>query len=274
MYISEEVKANIAVNVIGKIKAVHTLDKHRYQLPDGFIVDSVTTKNILDKPHLLPWAVGLAIDFFEEDDRWQQLKGPTREALITTAKFLANDTRNQAGNIGSQAHDVLEEWGKEWIETGIQPPDITALLKAQGIEDYRIWGAVRSGEAAFQKYKVIPVAVEILVGWKEEGAGTLDVLVLNQKGELELWDYKTSNGVDDFYSMQVSAYRWFFQKMTGLKIARVRIFKLDKNSDRFHVYDVPSPNKAYAAFRALSHVYDWRENGKKKLVEVKKRITI
>lgn len=274
MYTLAEVKRNIRKNVEGKIKAVHTLDKHRYQLPGGLLVDSVTTRNILDKPHLLPWAVGLAIDFFEEDQRWKQLKGPTREALLVTAKFLANSTRDDAGLVGTKAHDILDTWCKKWITTGKKPGDIRRYAIARKIEDHRVWGAIRSGEASFKKYNVVPVASELLVGWGKEGAGTLDLLVLNEKGELELWDWKTSNGVDDFYAMQVAAYRWFFQKMTGLKIAKVRIFRLAKESDRFHCYNVPRPNEAYASFRCLSKVYDWRQNLDKKLVEDKKRIIV
>lgn len=274
MYSLQEVKDNIEQNVTGKIVAVHSMDKHRYRLQDGSIVDSVTQRNIIDKPHLIPWAVGLAIDFLEQEDRFQQLKGPTRDALILTAKFLHRDNRDEAGTIGGKAHEVIEFWLQLWMENGVRPEPIVELLKRKGIEDHRVWGSARSAEAAFDKYKAVPVAAEILVGWNKEGAGTLDLLVLNDKGELELWDWKTSNNINDFYAMQVSAYRRYFMKMTGLKIARVRIFKLDKGSDRYHCYNVPYPNKAYAAFRGISKAYDWLEASRKKLIEDKNRIVI
>lgn len=275
MYTLEEVKSNIALNVTGKITAVHTMDKHRYRLPDGMIVDSVTQRNIINKPHLIPWAVGLAIDFLEKDDRFVQLKGPTRDDLILTAKFLHRDNRDEAGLWGGQAHDIIETWINEWMKTGIKPGDIREFIKAKGIDDYHVWGAARSAEAAFGKYPVVPVGCEMLVGYNKEGAGTLDLLVLTADGELELWDWKSSNQIDDFYAMQVSAYRRYFQKMTGLKIARVRIFKLDKESDRFKVYNVPFPNRAYAAFRGLSKAYDWLIlNEDKKCIEDKVRIKL
>lgn len=289
MYTLKEVRESIDANVVGKIKALHTVDKHIY----GFVgtnhtVDSVTQKNILEKPHLIPWAVGLGITFLEEDDRFTQLKGPTRDDLIMTAKFIHRDARDQAGGWGTAVHDTLEMWVRLWMETGKRPEPITELLKKRGIEDYHVWGGARSGEATFDKYPCIPAATEILVGKdgekKAEGAGTLDMLVWVpsgrktaeglELGHLELWDWKTSNDVDDFYAMQVSAYRRYFQHMTGIKIKYVKIFKLDKESDRFKVYDVPRPNEAAAAFRAISRVYDWRENGRKKLVEHKNRVKI
>lgn len=272
MYLLEEVKKNIAENVTGKIKAVHTMDKHVYRLPDGSLVDSVTQRNIIDKPHLIPWAVRLAIEFLEKDDRFIQLKGPTRDDLVKIAQFVHRDTRDDAGTVGGQAHQILEDWENEWISTGMHPGDIRRFLEKT--EDARVWAAARSGAAVFDKYPVVPVAAELLVGVAKEGAGTLDLLVLNEAGELELWDHKTSNQVDPFYAMQTSAYRHFFQKMTGLYIARIRVLKLDKGSDRFHVYNVPFPNRSYAAFRHLSKVYDWQQGDWDKLVEDKRRVVL
>lgn len=275
-YTLEEVQAAIAEKVTGKIVPRHTIDKHVYEfVATGRRVDSVTQKNILDKPHLIPWAVGLAIDFLEKDNRFEQLKGPTRESLLMTAKFVHRDTRDEAGTLGGQAHAVIETWLKEWIRTGIRPiDDIRAFLAIKGTQDHRVWAAARSAEAAFNKYKVEPVAVEIIVGIDGEGAGTLDLMVLTDEGELELWDWKSSNQVNDFYAMQVAAYRRYFMHMTGLKVGKVRIFKIDKAMDRFHSYLVPFPNEAAAAFRGLSKAYDWLANSKDKLVEDKKRITI
>lgn len=289
MYTLQEVKDSIEANVIGKIMPLHTIDKHIYGFVDSkHVADSVTQKNILDKPHLIPWAVNLAIEFLEEDDRFMQLKGPTRDDLVMMAKFKHRDARDQAGGWGTLAHDHIEIWIRQWLETGVRPPPITELLKEKGIEDYHVWGACRSAEAVFDKYPALPAATEILVGKdgkdQPEGAGTLDMLVwvpsgkLNadgfELGHLELWDWKTSNQVDDFYAMQVAAYRRYFTHMTGLKIKQVKIFKLDKESDRFKCYLVPRPNEAAAAFRAISRVYDWRENGRKKLIEERNRAKV
>lgn len=286
MHTLEEVKANIDANVTGKIKALHTLDKHIYGfVGTNHVTDSVTQKNILDKPHLIPWAVNLAIEFLEEDDRFMQLKGPTRDDLVMMAKFKHRDARDQAGGWGTLVHDNIEHWIRIWMETGVRPEPIVEMLKKKGIEDYHVWGGVRSAEAVFDKYPCVPAATEILVGKDgvdhPEGAGTLDMLVWvpsgrfgtspQELGHLELWDWKTSNQVDDFYAMQVSIYRRYFTHMTGLKIKSVKIFKLDKESDRFKCYNVPRPNEAAAAFRAISKVYDWRENGRKKLIEHKNR---
>jgi len=276
-YQLQDIKALIANNVIGRWVPEHTDEGHFYRdVVTGVKVVSVTGKNLLDKPHLIPWAIGLAIQFLMEDDKFLLLKDEKqRKPLMMAAKFIHTGVRDDAGNVGSQAHDAIEVWVQQWIDTGEKPGDVRDILRARGVEDGRAWAAARAGAAVFEKYHCVPVSTEIVVGWKKEGAGTLDMLVMNlDTNELELWDWKTSNQVNDFYAMQVSAYRHFFQKMTGLKIARVRIFKLSKDSDQFKIYDVPYPNKAYAAFRHLSAVYGWTTSPSKKLVEHKNRITL
>jgi hypothetical protein len=267
-YTPESVKEIIKEKVDGKIIAAHDDKGHHYKfVKTGVVVDSVTTKNILDKPHLIKWAIGLAIDFLEIGDGWMRLKGPEREEMIKSAKLQYTDVRDNAGSIGGQAHAIIEEYENEWMNTGVKPVSIMTFIKSG--TPSAVIAACRSAEKVFDKYNVVPIAAEILVGISPIGAGTLDLIVLNQKGELELWDHKTSNNVDDYYAVQTSAYRFFFEKMTGLKIKRTRILKIDKHSDKFKVYNVPEQRKAYDAFKALSKVYDWKFNGQDKLIEDK-----
>lgn len=270
MYKFDEVRKIIKEKVEGKWVAEHSVFGHFYRNAEtNNVMSSVTSVNVLEKPHLIPWAIGLVIEFFEQGDNFNKLKGPTREEVIKTAKLLHRDIRDEAGTIGGKAHDIIEQWENEWIDTGIKPGDIREWIKAKGINDYRVWGAARSAEAAFEKYNVIPVATELLVGLEGVGAGTLDLIVLNQRGELELWDHKTSNSISDFYAIQVSAYKKFFEKMTGLKIKRCKILKLDKYSNRYKVYNLPDMPQAYKIFKALYTTHQWLYNGKDKYSEDK-----
>lgn len=266
----EQVKKIISEKVNNKIVAEHSVFGHFYRFTsDNSIIASVTTRNILEKKHLPIWAVKLAIEFLEEGDRWKRLKGSERNELIKAAQFIHTDVRDTAGTIGSRVHKILEDFETEWITTGLKPKDIRKFILPE--DDPRVYGGARSGEAAFEKYKVIPIAIELLVGIPGIGAGTLDLIVINEKGELELFDHKTSNFVkgNDFYACQVATYKFFFEKMTGLKIKRSRIIHLDKWSNKFHVYNVPNEKQAYDIFKHLSKVYDWLNNGEEKLKEDK-----
>ena len=252
----------------------------------------MTQKNVLDKPHLVPWAIGLAVEFLEEGNRFERLQTDEREELIRGAKLQYTDVRDNAGTIGGQAHEAIEEYTNEWIARNKKPDSIipfvyddvkytnveaipgvftneTQYYKKGKLIDYKAIGGARSAEAAYVDFGVTPVASELLVGIQGLGAGTLDLLVVNPKGELELWDWKTSNNVNDFYALQVSAYARFFEMMTGLKIKRCRIFKIDKTSDQFKPYNVPDIRGCFKVFKALSVVADWTTNRKKKLIEDK-----
>lgn len=268
-----QIRQIIQDKVIGKITARHNENGHWYEFEGGLgLTASVTSKNCLDKPHLVKWAIGLAIDFLEVDNRFERLKGPEREDLLKSAKLQYTDVRDNAGTIGGIAHAAIEAYEKEWIDTGVRPASILPFIPEGSTPP--VIGACRAVEKAFDKYKFTPVAFELLVGLKGIGAGTLDLIVMNEKGELELIDHKTSNGINDYYAIQTAAYCHFFEKMTGLKIKRIRIFKLDKWSDAFKVYNVPNHKEAYKAFKAVSAVYDWLENGEKKLLEDKLIIKI
>jgi len=269
---SSSVRQIIADKVIGKIVPKHDAFGHHYLLPSGKLVDSVTTKLIVDKPHLIAWSVKMAFEWLELDNRWHKITPENRDEYLKGAVLAHTDVRDDAGSVGTQGHDVIEKYMTEWIKTGERVADIRTLVPEGS--HYRVVAIARAAEAIFNKYKCIPIATEIVVGSdKWNCAGSLDALVMTEDfpgfPQLELWDWKSSNSVSDSYSMQVSAYKKFFEEMTGLKIAKCRVVKLDKYSDKFKVYNIPNLPSAFKAFKAISAVYDWVNNGKAKLLEDK-----
>lgn len=265
----EEIKKIISEKVSGKIKAAHTEYGHFYILPNGSRVVSVTSKLIIEKPHLLAWSIEKGIEWLEKDNRWQKLGTSERSQYIKGAKLAHTEVRDDAGSVGHQAHAILEEYINLWIQKGFPIEDIRSLIK-EGT-DYRVYAVARSGETLLRSRSVIPIASELLVGsQKYNSAGTLDLLVFNTTTKkLELWDFKSSNQVSDLYALQVSAYKKFFEEMTGLKISKCFIDKLDKYTDKFKVYEVNKISSAFRAFKAISDVYDWLNNGDEKLIEDK-----
>src|SRR4029077_2666647 len=180
------------------------------------IVDSVTTQIIINKPHLVPWSVEIGVrDFIKNIEYYDKFNEDQTNRMIEQAKFAFRAVRDDAGNVGTRAHDVIEKYVNDWIETGKRKEDI--LFFVLGDEDPRVFAAARSAERFFQDYPgIIPIASELLVGdEKLRTAGTLDFLVL-WNGELWLLDWKSSNSaVHDDYVIQVSTYKYLFQKMTG-----------------------------------------------------------
>jgi len=260
--------------VFGKIIAAHDEKGHHYKFVEsGSIVDSVTTKNIIQKEHLIAWAVKLGVEFLEQENRFEALKDPERRSdVLTAALFKYKDFRDDAGDVGTVAHHIIEAYIEVWTTTGTRPSNIIDYVPNNC--DPRAVAAARCASAAFDKYPELePLACEMLVGIDGVSAGTLDLLMFNNiTGEVELWDWKTSNNIDDFYWLQISAYAEMLRRMTDNKISitNARIIKLDKFSNRPKIYRVENLDNGYQLFETLSYFYDgWRTAGSN-IIEDKK----
>jgi len=274
---SKEIKDIIALKVTGKIVPAHDQYGHHYRFVEsGILVDSVTTilGRLVSKPHLLSWSIKKGIEWLEKNDRWTRLSDHQyREEYMVGAQTAYTEFRDDAGSVGTTAHNACEAYINKWMETGERPSDIKAFFESGS--DSRAIAAARAFEALVHKKQTMePIASEILVGDSKLSAGTLDFLCLVD-GKLELWDFKTSNQVDHVsYPIQTATYKYFFQKMTGLKIHAVRIIHLSKDSDRFTVYNVPKTFEAFKVFKHYCAIDSWVRSRYEKLQRDIKRITI
>lgn len=272
----DKIKLIIKEKVTGVWEPRHDGSGHRYyNTKTGHLQRSVTTKlGILHKPHLAKWQIKVAVEWLCVEDRWQRLMHESwREEMLSGAMLAPFDVRDDAGQVGTQAHNAAEDYINDWINTGVKPADIKAYAK-DGV-DPRAVASMRAVEAFFNKHYIQPIASELLVGDIRYSAGTLDLLAM-MDDKLTLIDFKTSNSVDPIsYSAQVAAYKYFWEGMTGLTIKQVKILHLSKDYDKFTVYDVKYLPKAWKAFKQICGVYDWISDTRdEKISKDIKRLTI
>lgn len=274
---AKDIQVIIEREVRGVWVSAHDDKGHHYRHRDtGVVVDSVTTQIILKAEHLVPWAAEIAVRDFLKNLQFYDPNNPEQtNRMIEQAKYAFRGVRDDAGNIGTQSHDVFEDYINKWIETGSRPKDITALIPPD--RDPRVYATTRSVEKFFNRYEgeIIPIAAELLVGDPAaKTAGTLDLLVL-WNGDLWLLDWKTSNSpAHDDYAIQVATYKRLFEKMTGLHIEGASIIGVSKSYDKPTLLDIVRPGAAYNAYLGVSRAYQWLHNGREKLVERKKRHTL
>lgn len=275
MPIIDNVKKIIADKVTGVWEAAHDGSGHRYlNTKTGHLQRSVTTKlGILGKPHLTKWAVRMGIEWLKKEDRWARLHNENwAEEMLSGAQMAHLDKRDDAGGVGTQAHNAIERYLNDWIASGDKPASI--LQFANDGDDPRAIASMRAVEAFFAKHRVEPIASELLVGDRLYSAGTLDFLCF-MDSKLTLIDWKTSNSVDQIsYSAQVAAYKFFFERMTGMKIKQCKILHLSKDYDKFTVYKIQNIGKAWKAFKHICSVYDWIYSPGDKVLTDIKRISI
>lgn len=255
----ERVKIIIKEKVLGKFEPRHTDKGHFYHhIESGYNQPSVTQKlgSVLSKPHLISWSIKMGAEWLLKEDRLNRFATERfREDMIKGMQLAHTDIRDEAGSVGTIAHNAAERYINQWIADGEKPKDI----KVFSIEnaDSRSIASMRAVEAFFNKHAIYPIASEILVGDIRYSAGTLDFLCM-MDGKLTLIDFKTSNSVDAIsYSAQVAAYKYFFESMTGLTIKQCKILHLSKDYDKFTVYKVNKLPAAWKAFRQICGVYDW-----------------
>lgn len=271
----ENIKEIIKNKVIGVWEAEHDETGHKYRnTKTGHLQRSVTTKlAILSKPHLVTWAVKMGAEWLLKEDRLNRFATERfRDDMIKGMQIAHTDIRDDAGQVGTIAHNAAERYINDWIASGQKPKDMVSYAIEN--PDPRAVASMHAMEAFFDKHDIIPIASEILVGDVRYSAGTLDFLAV-MDGQLTLIDFKTSNAVDQTsYSAQVAAYKYFFEGMTGLTIKQCKILHLSKDYDKFTVYKINALPKAWKAFKQICGTYDWIYGGKEKIIKDIKRITI
>lgn len=266
MYTATSLQDAIRNTVEGKLVPAHDTFGHHYRFVDtGKIVDSVTTKMIIDKPHLAKWAGRLAAEYVIEHRH--QIDADV-QGVIKRASLAHEDIRDGAGDIGTRAHDVVEKYVLDWIYTDVKPSDMAKYSDPFDVPQVK--SASRAAQAFFDQYPLIqPISSELLVGDEKLGvAGTLDLLAL-EEGKVCVVDWKTSNAVNDDYAIQVAVYGELFKRMTGIKVEKYYIVKLSKKDGTFELHEVLQPRRALAAGKGVFKAYDWFKNGNDKLKKIR-----
>ena len=171
----EEIKSIIKDKIFDLVVPKHTVDGHFYgYIPTNETYASVTTKSgILEAPHLKKWAANLAVQYI--DKNWNIITPQNKQEIYEAAVLDHVNNFRDAGDIGTQGHEIVDEYLKLWME-GDKPEDIRRLIKG---EDIRLWAITRSAEMFCKDFNVVPVASELLVANSQyKYAGTLDTLMM------------------------------------------------------------------------------------------------
>lgn len=185
----------------------------RYTIEDVEYPSVTQILDILDKPALKQWAVNCAIQYVKEN-----MHKPFDE-LMDAARIEWKNVGREAMSIGSQVHNVIEQYIKFSIDK-TEKPDIK--------------DEVQNAFLAFLEWEK-----ENIEEWIESEktvvgpgyAGTLDAVAIFKNNKKYVIDFKSSKGIYDEYIYQIAAYR---RAYTGEKneknIDGMGILRLDKTT--------------------------------------------
>jgi hypothetical protein len=222
---------------------------------------SVTTiTGLADKSDaLIPWAVNCAVDYVRDCvDRLIDMRNQEADPLKRSAPFLIGnnvwqesksnwrEVRDEAGDIGTQVHDLLEVF-LQGIQ-GAVPCDIEAP-NAQALE---LFNAATNKLAEIGPYTVLATEQKV-VNEDEWYAGRFDAL-LEVDGETWLIDFKTGGAFYPEWGLQLAAYAdaWehceYYNRIKEMShngglggkqlppdiVDRIKVLRLDKKTLKAH----------------------------------------
>ncbi len=298
----------------GLVVPEHTDTGHFYRhVPSNLLFSSVTAKcGILDSPHLKKWSAKLAVEYIcKQVEIDPSLLQPGKIVTLKPAAILAHqDHFEDAGDVGTKGHKVIEDYLLDWMNTGNRPESIIPFVPNDS-NDSRVIAIARSAEKFCKDFLVIPIVSEMkIASVKYKYGGTLDSLMmvfnkhtdgekncekhdflqlskrnpnkvkcllcgLSGEYEFSIVDWKTSNSIDKVeYAMQTAAYWQALYEMTGLKPKRIYVVRIDKAVCKYEVRVLTNRKQAFKSFFHAANLYDWLNDGNDKLINATPRETI
>ena len=121
-------------------------------------------------------------------------------------KKAPNQTMGDAGLVGSQVHNLIEDY----IHKGITPEIHNAEIK-KSFGKFKEWFDKQEGlEIVFTERKVLSRIHKF--------TGTLDALFKNKSGEHIIYDWKSSSGIRDSMLVQIYLYKICIKEELGIDV--------------------------------------------------------
>lgn len=228
----------------GRIVPAHTEKGHFYK--DMFAsaqpMPSVTGKlQVIKDESLINYKMNRAIDYVFA--HWKEFTEANVMEHLDNASKESSGILKDAGDVGTEVHDIRQQYFTEWIKTGARPQRI-ALLDT--IFDSRIVSALRALDKFCTDYEYVPIKTEMYVAWaRYQVGGTLDdlgFLTVNGKRYFTLMDLKTSNQLKDTYFFQVVLYYLMLQVLTGLRPQKLITVRLSKTNGTYDIEEIFNPD--------------------------------
>ena len=233
--------------------------KHDYYLNGKRMSGITTVLQTIAKPMLIPWAAKMAVEYIDKhiwdiivDNPHGEEATKKIEKVLEEAKNAHRNTKEKAGELGTDIHSIIEKIIKDAIEKhegyleghfDIKTGKITNGIEPVKQINYFFEWAI--------KHKVKFLATEKQI-YSESlfCAGTCD-FICEIDGEKFVGDLKTSGAIYAEYLYQVGAYRMMLEEMgekdfSGAIIVRLgKDGKFDEDKDVAISYHYEDEKKAF-----------------------------
>ena len=228
------------------------VDRHgaRYYQVEGQsdLYPSVTSiLGVISKPKLIPWARNVATDKFRDTllDHLQ-VEGPlwavneeTIDEWAQEARRRPDAVRDEAADYGTRAHILIDQILRG--EGPTIPPEMEQVVNA-----FLDWEQ--------QSGLTIQLSEQMVYSTTLKYAGTMDALAYNTDGEFVALDWKTGKALYIEAALQVAAYAFALQDMTGQEVKEAWVVRFGKGTPEFEVRKVEHLSLAFNIFLDAKHL--------------------
>lgn len=161
--------------------------QHKYTIEGKPLTGVTTILGIINKPALLGWSCGEAVNYIKENSPIIGEMYQVSEKVLNKAKTAYTLKRDAAGLTGTEIHLQIEEY----LKTG------KSSLSPQFLS-FQTWFNSK-------QYEVVECEKQ-LYSEKYWFAGTVDMILKDKEGKLWIADIKTSKGIYNSYIYQMGGY--------------------------------------------------------------------
>lgn len=264
----------------GKILLNFDEKKHKYTI-DKKVIPSVTgILKIMNKPALVPWAAKMVAEKILEIMPRGEVQdcglfaGPvewgTFEQLVLEAKNAPRNIKDDAGDVGKQAHKIIENGIQNAIREYLEGTTDRAFCKdACNGPDPRVVNCANAAFRWMEKHNVTWQKTETVVYSRLHNfSGIMDGLALVSSCEdtsccpflfkdvLSVIDWKSSNRLYPEYLLQTAAYQFAYEEEFEAGIADRWILRLGKEDGEFEAWHAKPEDFGadFAAFESCLHL--------------------
>ena len=242
----------------GEVVLTFAEKSHRYKVSDSGKkpehCPSVTTiLNVLNKPALVEWGVRCACDYVYDNLKLltagDSFSVQDVFKIVEQARTAHDRTRQEAADIGTEAHDWLHAY---WLSV-IQRTDVPKMPESGPINN-----CVTAVRDWISQHKVRPLAVEVpQYSRKHKICGRSDFIGLVDD-EPSVLDYKSTKFIYPEVALQMCPYGKMHEEELGLLPETRWAIRMDKITGEFEDrrYPPESFNDDWDTFLAVFKIYD------------------
>jgi hypothetical protein len=241
-----------------------------YQTPAGPLYSVTTVLGIIDKSQaLVPWGANCAVKYIRNaidsmQDSCSTIATDKLEQVYQEARNAHRNIKEDAADVGSQVHDMIERWCKMPGKRCIIPSEDTDPRVINGFTLFLQWA---------EEVELEPLENEIQVySARHEFAGTLDLIARGKfnkrwrKKRTYLIDFKTSNDFYESFGPQVAAYKEGYIECNGkYTIDGTGVLRLGKEDGKPEFRDSTEHHHInwlrFLAAKDAYHLWRGRPNG-------------